>query len=162
KRIPVSNIPAASEFAAFHSSDEGRHAVRTPTKDFAERLSKPWCFAQKRADTLHHGLGCQVRLDLKPIRVIALRKASSSRRHLPQDLRGGHPRADSLELFHGYAVEAAFAAGLLDGPDDHPPDERGDLLHAFSGSIVPRDRPTGFVTVFDRRRSGLPWGDRGA
>src|SRR5688572_7935090 len=67
-------------------------------------------------------------------------------------LRGRHPCADLLELFDRYAVEAALAAGLLDGPDDHPTDERGDLLHARGGRIVPGHRRRRFNAVLNRRR----------
>ena len=52
--------------------------------------------------------------------------------------------------FDGHAVEAALAAGLLDGPDDHAADERGDLLHARGGRIVPRDGRRRFGAVLDR------------
>ena len=47
-------------------------------------------------------------------------------------------------------LDAVLAAGLLDGPDDHPPDERRDLLHARGGRIVPRDRRRRFAAVLDR------------
>ncbi len=55
-------------------------------------------------------------------------QAGLSKARLPEQFRGRHPRADPLELFDGHAVEAALAAGLLDGPDDHAPDERGDFF----------------------------------
>ena len=60
----------------------------------------------------------------------------------------------------GHAVEAALAAGLLDGPDDHAADERGDLLHALGRRIVPRDRRRRFGAVLDCRRPARPADDR--
>ena len=72
---------------------------------------------------------------------------------LPEHLRRRHPRADPLELLDGDAADAVLAAGLLDGPDDHPPDERRDLLHALGGRIVPRDRRRRFGAVLDRGES---------
>jgi hypothetical protein len=51
-----------------------------------------------------------------------------------------HPRANPLQFFDGHALEAALPAGLLDSPDNHPPDERRDLLHALGGRIVPPNR----------------------
>src|SRR5688572_12821613 len=49
---------------------------------------------------------------------------------LPEEFRGRHPRTDPLELFDSHAVEATLAAGFLDGPDHHSPDERRNPLHA--------------------------------
>src|SRR5688572_11972695 len=49
---------------------------------------------------------------------------------LPEELRCRHSCANPFELFDGHAVEASLAAGFLDGPDDHSPDERRDVLHA--------------------------------
>ena len=69
---------------------------------------------------------------------------------LPEDLRRRHPRADPLQFLGRHAVDAVPAAGILDGPDDHPPDERGDLLHALGGRIVPRDCRRRFAAVLDR------------
>ena len=40
-----------------------------------------------------------------------------ARHRRTEHLRRRHPRADPLELLDGHAVEAALAAGLLDGPD---------------------------------------------
>ena len=56
---------------------------------------------------------------------VAVPRRSRSWPHLSEHFRGRHPRADPLELLDRHAVEAVLAAGLLDGPDDHSPDERG-------------------------------------
>jgi len=58
-------------------------------------------------------------------------------------------------------VEAVFPAGILDGPDDHPPDERGDPLHARS--CARPHRPTRWSSVTRGRTGswgGLSAGDR--
>src|SRR5688500_9394299 len=85
----------------------------------------------------------------RAISLYALRRAS-----LAEEFRRWHPRADPLELFDGHAVEAALAAGVLDGPDHHSSDERRNPLHARGGSIVPRERCRTFGAVLDRRWSG--------
>ena len=80
--------------------------------------------------------------------------------NLPEELRRWHPSADPFEFFDGHAIKSVLAAGLLDGFDDHPPDERRDLLHSCGCSIVPCDRRRRFAGVLDqwRRPSEAPKG----
>src|SRR5215212_10135438 len=58
---------------------------------------------------------------------------------LAEDLRRGHTRADPFQFLDGNALEAVLAAGILDRPDDHAPDERRDLLHPGGRGIFPGD-----------------------
>src|SRR5688500_15147347 len=73
---------------------------------------------------------------------------------LAEHFRGGHPGADTFELFNRDAVEAALAAGFLDSPDYHAADEYRNLLHPLGGRIVPGNRRRRFAAVFDRRPAG--------
>src|SRR5688500_10722483 len=71
---------------------------------------------------------------------------------LSEHFRCRHSRADAVELFDSHTVESVLAARRLDGPDDHAPYERGDLLHTLGGRIVPRDGLRGLGSVLNRRR----------
>ena len=51
------------------------------------------------------------------------------RRALTKEFRRRHPRADPFEFFDGHAIESVLAAGLLDGPDDHPLTNAGTFLN---------------------------------
>src|SRR5918994_7341225 len=63
----------------------------------------------------------------------------TSGRACAEDFWSRHPRADAFQFLHGHAVEPVLSAGLLDGPDHHPPNERRNLLHPLGRGGVPLD-----------------------
>src|SRR5688572_3153393 len=130
-------------------------SVRPPLTDVPDRVRNKQRHPERERDpdasrNLHFA-------QLLPIFRCKLRSsaASSSREltePLPEDFRRRHACADALELFHGHAVEAILAAGVLDRPHHHSPDEGRNLFHARGGRIVPRDRCRRFAAVFNQRR----------